>query len=114
MEYNEFFVEAFKALSAGLCMGIGAIGPAIGEGNAVAKAKGKDGKAALNVRSPKLWGIDNPYLYRMELTLKSNGKVIDETGFNVGIRTVKFDPDKGFSLNGESMKIKGVCIHHDA
>lgn len=84
------------------------------EGNAVAKAKGKDGKAALNVRSPKLWGIENPYLYRMELTLKSNGKVIDETGFNVGIRTVKFDPDKGFSLNGESMKIKGVCIHHDA
>jgi F-type H+-transporting ATPase subunit c len=38
MEYNEFFVEAFKALSAGLCMGIGAIGPAIGEGNAVGKA----------------------------------------------------------------------------
>ena len=38
MEYNQFFVEAFKALSAGLCMGIGAIGPAIGEGNAVGKA----------------------------------------------------------------------------
>ncbi len=38
MAYNEFFVEAFKALSAGLCMGIGAIGPAIGEGNAVGKA----------------------------------------------------------------------------
>ncbi len=38
MEYNQFYLDAFKALSAGLCMGIGAIGPAIGEGNAVGKA----------------------------------------------------------------------------
>ena len=38
MEFNHFFVEAFKALGATLCMGIGAIGPAIGEGNAVGKA----------------------------------------------------------------------------
>ena len=38
MEYNQFYLDAFKALAAGLCMGIGAIGPAIGEGNAVGKA----------------------------------------------------------------------------
>ena len=38
MEYNQFYLDAFKALAAGLCMGIGSIGPAIGEGNAVGKA----------------------------------------------------------------------------
>lgn len=38
MEYNQYYLDAFKALAAGLCMGIGAIGPAIGEGNAVSKA----------------------------------------------------------------------------
>ncbi len=38
MEFNQFFVDAFKALGAALCMGVGAIGPAIGEGNAVGKA----------------------------------------------------------------------------
>ena len=40
--------------------------------------------------------------------------MIDETSRPFGIRSVKFDPDKGFFLNGKSLKIKGVCIHHDA
>lgn len=83
-------------------------------GNIVAKTKGKDGKAVLNVRNPHLWGVDDPYLYKLSVTLKVNGEQADATEVNVGLRTVNFDPDHGFRLNGESMKLKGVCIHHDA
>ena len=59
MEYNQFFVEAFKALSAGLCMGIGAIGPAIGEGNAVGKAlegMARQPEASSNLRTNMILG----------------------------------------------------------
>ena len=54
MEFNEFFVRAAAAIGAGLCMGIGAIGPAIGEGNAVGKAlegMARQPEAAGNLRT---------------------------------------------------------------
>ena len=59
MEYNQFFVEGMKAIAAGLCMGIGAIGPAIGEGNAVSKAlegMARQPEAAGNLRSNMIMG----------------------------------------------------------
>ncbi|MBD5782233.1 DUF4982 domain-containing protein [Pelagicoccus sp. NFK12] len=62
----------------------------------------------------QLWGIRSPHLYRLESELKTNGKRIDQSATNVGIRTIAFDPNHGFALNGENMKIKGVCLHHDA
>jgi hypothetical protein len=68
----------------------------------------------LTVKNPKLWGIDSPYLYMLKTTVSENGKTVDESSVNVGIRALKFDPNKGFALNNEWMKIKGVCLHHDA
>ena len=68
----------------------------------------------INVKNPKLWGINSPYLYVLKTTVSENGKIVDESTVNVGIRSLKFDPDKGFALNNEWMKIKGVCLHHDA
>ena len=44
----------------------------------------------------------------------SNGKRIDGCETNVGLRTLDFDPNEGFALNGNWMKVKGVCLHHDA
>lgn len=66
------------------------------------------------VRNPILWGIKHPYLYHLKTQLYQNGKLIDQNVLPVGIRTLKFDPDKGFALNGHWMKMKGVCIHNDA
>ncbi|WPR73135.1 glycoside hydrolase family 2 TIM barrel-domain containing protein [Flavobacterium sp. NG2] len=66
------------------------------------------------VNNPKLWDIDNPNLYTAVTTIKQNGKVIDENSTTFGIRTIKFDANTGFYLNGKNMKIKGVCLHHDA
>ena len=68
----------------------------------------------LEVSNPKLWSIESPYLYELKTTLLSGNNVIDQTSTNVGIRFLKFDANKGFALNGEWMKIKGVCLHHDA
>lgn len=68
----------------------------------------------IKVSDPQLWSIDNPDLYQLKTSLLSNGKVIDETITTTGFRSLTFDPDKGFALNGSLMKIKGVCLHHDA
>ena len=71
-------------------------------------------KAELNVKNPTLWDLENPYLYILQTRIEKDGKTIDKTETTVGIRTINFDANSGFSLNGENMKIKGVCIHHDA
>lgn len=68
----------------------------------------------LKVRKPKLWDLEHPNLYRLVTTVSRNGKVIDCTETTTGIRTFTFDPDKGFALNNRWMKMKGICLHHDA
>lgn len=65
------------------------------------------------IESPSLWGIETPNLYTAVTTLKKDGVVYDSYETSFGIRSIKFDADKGFFLNGENMKIKGVCLHHD-
>ena len=93
------------------------------EGKVVAKSiqktivpASRNGKiqTSLKVRNPKLWSIDTPNLYQLKTTLLKDGQVIDETITKTGLRSFTFHPDKGFALNGEWMKVKGVCIHHDA
>lgn len=68
----------------------------------------------LDIQSPKLWSIDSPYLYTIVTEVKRNGKIVDKSETRAGIRKLTFDADKGFALNDQPMKIKGVCIHHDA
>ena len=65
------------------------------------------------VDSPKLWSPKSPRVYEARLTASSNGKVVDEYSTTFGIRYFEFDADKGFSINGNPMKINGVCNHHD-
>jgi beta-galactosidase len=67
----------------------------------------------LAVNSPVLWSIENPHLYTARITLTTCGSDLDLHETNFGIRSFKFDPDNGFSLNGKGLKIKGVCLHHD-
>lgn len=68
----------------------------------------------LKVKDAQLWSLNNPYLYRLKTSILKDGKVIDETITNTGFRTFTFNPNKGFALNGEWMKVKGACLHHDA
>jgi beta-galactosidase len=65
------------------------------------------------IPAPHLWGIDDPYLYKVITQVISNHKTVDEIQTVVGIRSFAFDPEKGFLLNGRQIKINGVCDHHD-
>jgi beta-galactosidase len=77
---------------------------------------GKSSPATLTfqISDPDLWSPNDPNLYKLKTTLLLNGKVSDVITEQVGFRFFTFDKDKGFSLNGVSMKMNGVCIHDDA
>ncbi|MBS4219131.1 DUF4982 domain-containing protein [Bacillus sp. FJAT-49711] len=66
------------------------------------------------LEQPNLWAPDHPYLYNVETKVIKDGKVIDFEVTPLGIRHFHFDADTGFYLNGKNIKMKGVCIHHDA
>ncbi len=66
------------------------------------------------VTNPKRWSLEQPNLYTLKTIVKQNGKIVDQNEQKIGLRTLTFDPDKGFALNGIWTKVKGVCIHHDA
>lgn len=68
----------------------------------------------LEVAAPLLWDVENPNLYTLKVLLLKGGKTVDATTEQFGIRSFNFDANKGFYLNGKSMKIKGVNLHHDA
>lgn len=67
----------------------------------------------LEVEKPTLWSLENPYLYKLKTSIVSDGQIVDSYTTTVGIRTVRFDPDLGFFLNGKSVKIKGTNDHQD-
>ena len=68
----------------------------------------------ITIPSPKLWSTESPNLYRVETRLIADGKTTGVYETQTGFRTLAFDAEKGFSLNGKRMKIRGVCLHHDA
>jgi beta-galactosidase len=68
----------------------------------------------LTVEKPMLWGVAAPYLYRVRSTVRVGPQVVDEYETPIGIREAIFDADRGFLLNGEHVKLNGVCLHHDA
>lgn len=80
---------------------------------ATAEAPGEKGEAILPVPCPRMWSPDHPYLYTLEGRTVSQGRVTDTLQVKTGLRSFRFDSDRGFFLNGEPMKIKGVCVHHD-
>jgi beta-galactosidase len=68
----------------------------------------------LDVIQPRKWSVDTPVLYTLRNRVTVGGTLVDETTTPFGIRTFAFDPANGFSLNGQTLKLKGVCLHHDA
>lgn len=65
------------------------------------------------VKSPQLWDVDNPFLYVLSTQLYEGSRLLEQEYTTVGFRSVEFHPEKGFALNGRSMKLNGVCEHHD-
>jgi beta-galactosidase len=70
-------------------------------------------KQVFTISNPSLWSVGKPYLYKVVTRVASGNSVVDEYETPLGIRYFNFDVDKGFSLNGQPLKILGVCDHHD-
>ena len=68
---------------------------------------------SLTVGSPLLWSVTTPSLYHVMVEVKIGGVTRDKYLTSLGVRTATFDPNAGFSLNGQNMKLRGVCLHHD-
>ena len=67
----------------------------------------------LSLQNPHLWGVDDPYLYKVETTVTVGGRVTDVYETTTGLRQVEFDAQRGFLLNGQPLKLKGVNMHQD-
>jgi beta-galactosidase len=66
-----------------------------------------------DVKSPALWAPEHPSLYVARSVILQSGDPVDDYVTSFGIREVRFDKDRGFLLNGQVVKLKGVCLHHD-
>jgi len=83
--------------------------------DAIAPGESEEQQSSLlEVQSPQLWSVENPHLYTLHTTILNDGQVVDEMTTTFGIRDIKYDVDKGFLLNGEQVKMNGVCLHHAA
>src|SRR5580658_3880612 len=69
--------------------------------------------ASASLANPTLWSVDSPNLYSAIVKVEAGGRTRDAERVNFGLRTVLFDADKGFFLNGKSLKIQGTCNHQD-
>ncbi|UII23711.1 beta-galactosidase GalB [Fulvivirga ligni] len=81
------------------------------------KVQLKEGKneleAQINVDKPRLWSVEDPFMYKVITSIEQNDKIIDTYSTSLGIRYYEFNAETGFSLNGKHLKIRGVCNHHD-
>lgn len=81
------------------------------DGKKAAEGCGTDFQA--EIPDAKLWDAENPNLYTLKSRLMKQGVVIDESEIRFGIRSLAWDAEKGFQVNGNTVKLKGGCIHHD-
>lgn len=92
-------------------------GNAVTTASAPAQTVSPDGSATFTAKAhftnPALWSPANPKLYSAIVTVESDGKTIDGEQVSFGVRTIRFDADNGFFLNGEPVKIQGTCNHQD-
>ncbi|MGZ3754902.1 MAG: beta-galactosidase GalA [Mucilaginibacter sp.] len=73
----------------------------------------QDVQNTISVNHPQLWSLENPYLHQLITRIEENGQVVDQYTTNFGIRSIRFDANEGFFLNGKRVEIKGTNNHQD-
>ncbi len=81
--------------------------------NSSASAGDQPTMQTVTLPAPKRWSVDRPYLYTAVSEIRSGGNLVDRYETPFGVRTIRFDREKGFFLNNERVVINGVCNHHD-
>lgn len=66
----------------------------------------------LMIENPRVWSVDDPYLYTLRAIVRS-GEAVDVTETQIGVRMIQVDSKNGLRINGQPIKLKGGCIHHD-
>ncbi|MEO6802894.1 MAG: sugar-binding domain-containing protein, partial [Granulicella sp.] len=79
----------------------------------VAAGRDTEAKQEITVTNPSLWSPESPALYRAVSQIQKNGKPVDQVETSFGIRTLAWSAEKGFLLNGKSIKFTGGSVHHD-
>jgi len=79
----------------------------------VAPRQGQTVSQFIALHDAALWSLESPYLYRLETSVKGAAGAADVYETNFGVRTIKFDADKGFFLNGKRVQVQGTCNHQD-
>ena len=72
-----------------------------------------DIKQIIDIENPVLWSLENPNLYQAQIDILVKNKKADNLKTTFGIRSIHFDAQTGFTLNGKSIELKGGCFHHD-
>jgi beta-galactosidase len=67
----------------------------------------------MSVHAPALWSLEKTNLYRVSVAVRQDGKTVDTSALTTGFRTIRFDPQQGFFLNGQHVKLQGICMHQD-
>ncbi len=88
-------------------------GKEVSNANGIYCARGQEYTQSFIINKPELWSPESPSLYTARTILSVNGEDVDSYDTKFGIRSIEFVPEKGFFLNGEPTKFKGVCNHHD-
>ncbi|HWA95385.1 MAG TPA: beta-galactosidase GalA [Terracidiphilus sp.] len=89
------------------------VGKNVSASAAMEAGNGHDYEQQIAVSNAKLWSLEERNLYKLVTEIQSGGKVVDRYETPFGIRTVKFDAQRGFFLNGKPVKLKGTCNHQD-
>jgi len=98
------------------CQVVDAAGKTVAEGNGSARLGAfsqRTVRQSIQLDSPALWSPDSPTLYKLLTAVESGGAVVDRVETEFGVRTVGFDAEKGFLLNGKPYVLKGTCNHQD-
>lgn len=80
----------------------------------VPAASSAEAQLALDIPTPRLWSPDTPHLYTLRIEVRRDGRLIDSHDTRFGVRSIRFDADRGFFLNERNLKLQGVNEHHDA
>jgi beta-galactosidase len=71
------------------------------------------GTCVLEIANPHLWSPADPHLYLVQVAIESDRQIADSTALQIGVRKVEIDAAQGLRVNGESIKLRGGCVHHD-
>jgi beta-galactosidase len=110
---NESAKDARVVLTSQVLDAAGQLVATAESGESIAAGADLEFDQSVELAKPRLWSPEAPLLYRVHSLVKSDGVLVDEYDTPLGVRSIAYDVARGFLLNGQSLKMRGLCLHHD-